>query len=319
MTPSAILGPVPPVIDRAFLRGQNSFLANGVEERAFLMRVGDGHCFAIFNRPTDRASLNRGYVLLHSHGDEFLNLRRVERAIARRLAGTGFPVLSFHRRGYGDSSGDLSEATLATQEQDIAAAVDELRSLTGVAGLGMVGTRLGAFLAAARARGGEVDRLILVNPVFRSEPYFKSLMKQTIGIRLVGAQVAPQASVEEFLETLGSRGQIDLMGFPMYRTLYEELAGLGDAATDVGSFGGRALVLEATRATSIRSELAALRGAVEANGGECRIELVREPPGVKFGQKPFVFSADPTVFVDRQGPMIDDMTTFVDGWARADV
>ncbi|MGH2652931.1 MAG: alpha/beta fold hydrolase [Actinomycetota bacterium] len=308
-----------PLIDRALLRGHDSFLANGIEERAFLMEVGDGHCFAIFNRPSDRAALSRGFVILHSHGDEFLNLRRMERAIGRSLARMGFPVLSFHRRGYGDSTGDLSQTTLGTQEEDIAAAIDQLRALGGVAEVGMVGVRLGALLTAAAVRGGQVDRLILVNPVFRSEPYFKGLMKQTIGIRLVGAQVAPQASVEEFLETLTTRGEIDLMGFPMYRTLYEDLAGLGDLASDVGSLSGRALVLEATRATSVRGDLAAFTKSVEGNGGECRVELVREPPGVKFGQKPFVFSADPTVFVDRQGPMLEDMAALVEGWAHADV
>jgi pimeloyl-ACP methyl ester carboxylesterase len=301
-------------VDLEYLRRNDRYVTDGVEERVFFFPVGDGLCFAILTRPTEVRS-DVGYIVSHPFADEFVNLRRVERAIARRLARSGIPVLSFHRRGYGDSSGSLEDATLSWHLEDMRAAMAELRSATKVAECGIIGTSFGGLIAGLAAREGGVHRLLLLNPVLRSGPYFRGLMKRVLSMRLLGAQVAPQASVAEFMEALRVKGLVDLMGYPLYRQLEEELAAT-DLTRDVGAFRGDALVLQATRASSPPSDLVAFQNLINERGGNCAIELVKEPPGIKFGQKPFAFTDDPDVFVDLQRPLLETMSEAAARWAR---
>lgn len=98
------------------------------------------------------------------------------RLLARRLASRGYHVLRFDYFGTGDSTGDLADATQELWRIDIETAVDELKDISGVARVSLVGLRYGAALAAqVAARRRDTDRLVLWDPVFDGRGYLAEL------------------------------------------------------------------------------------------------------------------------------------------------
>jgi hypothetical protein len=306
-----------PLVDEDLLARHDAFVEDGVEERGFFMEVGPERCFAILDRPAGPAVRPPAFVVCHAYADEFVNLRRAERALARTLARLGHPVLTFHRSGYGDSSGSLAEATLDRQLRETRAAMERTELEAGVPCTGLIGARLGALIAGLVAGDGKADQLLLMNPIFRSGPYFADLMRRAQLIQLLDVEAASEGSVKGFLLRLKEQGMIDISGLPLHRHFYEDLASM-DLRAGAGGFRGRALVLHATRRSGPPPDVAAFRDALEAAGGSCTVELVPEPPGVSFGQKSYISTSDPTVRTDLQKPLIDRICASAAAWVGAE-
>lgn len=96
--------------------------------------------------PTGGAGPRAGVVLLQGSSS---NLRREYRFYADRFARAGLAVLTFDKRGKGESTGDYGAATYDVLADDAAAAVECLRRQGGVdAGrVGIWGLSQGAFIA----------------------------------------------------------------------------------------------------------------------------------------------------------------------------
>ena len=78
--------------------------------------------------------------------------------------------------GTGDSAGDTGEGTILRWKTDIRSAAEELKALSGVKRLSIVGLRLGAALAAeASAEGLQVQDLVLWDPVVIGSDYIDEL------------------------------------------------------------------------------------------------------------------------------------------------
>jgi pimeloyl-ACP methyl ester carboxylesterase len=308
---------VSPALDRAFLSEQTSILDRGTEERLFTLEIGSDRCFALLDRPAGGAEVrNPGFVSCHSYGDDLLNLRRIDRGLARTLARLGHPVLSFNRRGFGDSTGSLAEATAARQVEDVEAAVRWLAEETGLTRFGLIGARFGALIAGLAARRGGVDELLLVNPTLRGTQHFRHMMRQTQVMGIVGVNVAANASRRGFRDELREAGVIDLAGYPLYGELYEELEEV-DLSADVGRFRGRALVMQATRSSTLPADVMRFKDRVETAGGTCRLELVPEPERFSFGEKSYQSNEDDTQRTDVQGPLIERLNALVSEWVSA--
>jgi pimeloyl-ACP methyl ester carboxylesterase len=96
--------------------------------------------------------------------------------MAARVSDAGFHVLRFDYHGAGDSAGDIEEACLEGWLDDTAAAVAEMREISGSPRVALVGLRLGATLAALAARrGGGVEALVLWDPVLEGAAYVREL------------------------------------------------------------------------------------------------------------------------------------------------
>lgn len=96
--------------------------------------------------PKPGGDLHAGVVLLQGSSS---NLRREYRFYADHFARAGLAVLTFDKRGNGESSGDYSAATYDTLASDGAAAVECLRAqpLVDPQGVGVWGLSQGAFIA----------------------------------------------------------------------------------------------------------------------------------------------------------------------------
>lgn len=298
-------------LDREFLAAHASYAADGIEERAFFMEVDGDRCHAVLYAPARPA--DPGFVVCHSYGLEVVLLRRVERALGRALAGLGHPVLAFHGRGYGDSTGRLEDATVERHLEDVAAASARLSRETGAGRLGLVGCRLGGLTAILAAARLEAERLILVNPVLRGRDYPAEVVRDMHIVRLAAPQGAAAPAPGEVLDALEREGVVDVLGYPLYRPLFRELASV-DVTGDAGGFGGEALVFRVSKRPRLSEPVASFRTQVEARGGRCEIALAQEPPGVRLGARTLVSTRVPHVRADGLAPLLDEMTGRVAAW-----
>jgi pimeloyl-ACP methyl ester carboxylesterase len=162
-----------------------------------VFEAAGGWCFG-WHHPARGARRGVGVVLCRPFGYEAICAYRTYTMLAEGLAQDGFDVLRFDYQGTGDSSGndtdpDRVQAWLAS----VAAAVHELRRVSGVSRIALGGVRLGATLAmrAAAALGG-VDALVLWAPC----------TGRAFGRELRAASAAREESVQGAdIEALGYR------------------------------------------------------------------------------------------------------------------
>lgn len=300
-------------LDRAFLAEHTiAESSEGFREEVAFIRIGQDRCFSVLTRPDHPSTL--GFVVCHSYGLELLTLRRTERAVSRTLGRMGFPVLALHRRGFGDSTGSLAEATLDRQVEDVWAAAEFLARTCGTGHIGFIGGRFGGLVAVAAARRGGVDRLLLMAPSLNGEAYFTQAIREKSLVETARMDGGSRRSLPDLMDDLHRDGIIDVLGHPIYLSLYESTVGL-DLEHDVGGFAGDALVIDISKGSKLSHHVEQFRASVTANGGTCRVEHLVEPPRARFGGAAFVSTtADPTVRVDVLKPLVEQVNLITEEW-----
>lgn len=165
--------------------------------------TGPHRLFAMYAPARPGGRHRRAVVICPPWGDEYLCSHRAIRQLAHGLAAVGVDVLRFDYFGTGDSAGEIREASLAGWQDDIEAALDELRDMAGTARVGVIGLRLGATLAASllARKPGIAESLGLWDPVACGEDYLRELERMSAdapGVRGSpgGASTAPGACLE---------------------------------------------------------------------------------------------------------------------------
>lgn len=98
------------------------------------------------------------------------------RRLAGMLARDGHHVLRFDYFGTGDSDGEVGGGTPERWVEDVQEAAQELKDLAGIREISLIGMRIGATAGAiASARGLELRRLILWEPVIDGRAYVREL------------------------------------------------------------------------------------------------------------------------------------------------
>lgn len=119
-------------------------------------------------------------VFCYPFGQEYMRSHRAFRQIATNLAKKGFHVLRFDYCGTGDSSGDMEDFKADDWLQDIEVAIDELRDMTGVENVSLVGLRLGGLLAGIVSSRKKIHRLVLWDPVIGGNEYIDELNQEIV-------------------------------------------------------------------------------------------------------------------------------------------
>lgn len=166
--------------------------------------------FGLYTPAHATGGKQRGMVLCHPWGQEYLRAHRSMCQLGRMLAASGCHVLRFDYFGTGDSAGDMTEADLKGWQADVAMAVDELKDTAGLQRVGLLGLRLGASLAAqvAGERRKDIDTLVLWDPVVKGTDYLAELHR-TDGLTRDGQHVP--------------RDSTHVMGFPLSSALARDI------------------------------------------------------------------------------------------------
>jgi uncharacterized protein len=143
----------------------------------FFFGTSERRIFGVYEPAASGASGKRAAVLCYPGGSEYIYAHRTIRQLAIKLSAAGFHTLRFDFYGTGDSAGDLTDADLTGWETDVESAMEEIRDITGMAQITLIGLRLGATIAASVAArlSRKVDSLVLWDPIVSGEEYLRQL------------------------------------------------------------------------------------------------------------------------------------------------
>jgi pimeloyl-ACP methyl ester carboxylesterase len=163
---------------------------------------------------------------------------------ARTLGSRGYAVLRFDYMGHGDSGGEFAQATVESRLQDIACAVDALKSRApGVERIGLLGLRFGAMLAAVAAeRDLTLSRLILWDPVIRGTAYMKEMLRINLATQMAVFKEI-RHNREALVEMLHQGQTVNIDGYEIGGQFYNEAAKI-DLLSGENKFSGEVLIVE---------------------------------------------------------------------------
>lgn len=171
----------------------------------------------IYHPASSERDRYQGIVMCHPFGQEYMRAHRAYRQLANTLAGKGYHVLRFDYRGTGDSAGELEDVTAADWLEDIGFAIQELKDMSGVHSVSLLGLRLGALLAGVAA----VDRrdlssLVVWDPVVSGRSYTSELLGRV-------KRVSPYKRQSNFVDR---QGNLHFNGFHLSPALQSSLGEL---------------------------------------------------------------------------------------------
>lgn len=182
----------------------------------------DAPLFGVHYPPLGATRRRDGVVLCYPGPEEYMRVHWAYRQLAQQLTRLGFHVFKFDYYGTGDSAGATGAGDLQHWRRDIVSAMEELRDVSAVNRLSLVGARLGGALAATIAadlasNGMVVDQLALWDPVSNGRAYLAEL--QALQNRRIANSRYP-------LERLVDPQCPELLGYPLSETLRQCLAKL---------------------------------------------------------------------------------------------
>lgn len=128
----------------------------------FFFGPEDRQLYGVYHSPLSTPARHTAVLLLYPLGQEYMRIHRSYRWLADRLAKLGFPVLRFDYSGQGNSAGDGPDINSWLDETHRAAT--ELKAISGLDRLIVIGCRLGAIIATQLAAQVTVERLVLWEP-----------------------------------------------------------------------------------------------------------------------------------------------------------
>ena len=176
---------------------------------------GDYRVFGWLHRISGESPAPMGLVICKPFGFEAMSAHLSVRAFAEAAAEIGIPALRFDYGGTGDSE-DLAPGAdqIKAWTQDVVAAVQELRRLTGVERVCLLGIRLGALLAAtAAARIPQVSALIAVAPIISGRRYLREMRTFELAAAQTQSALAPSEAQTQSREAeLAGPGHMEVSG-----------------------------------------------------------------------------------------------------------
>lgn len=142
----------------------------------FYFGASQKQLFGVYHAPESVVVRKSAVLLCQPLGHEYLRAHRAFRNLAVALAAQGFQVLRFDYYGNGDSGGTSEETSVDQCLADVQTSIEELRDISGVSMVSLVGLRLGAtFAALTAAQRSDIDRLVLWDPVIDGDAYLRDL------------------------------------------------------------------------------------------------------------------------------------------------
>ena len=203
---------------------------------AFHLGRRERRLYGAYDPPNVTLATNKAVVFCAPWGKEYMNSHRALRQLSLRLAAAGCHCLRFDWYGCGDSWGEGADGDVDGWKQDLTVAVEELKAMSGVARVFVVGLRLGAALAFQGALGrADVAGVALWDPILDGRAYLRELAQ-------MDQEIPRQASST----SLGGDGFVDLLGFSLTDTQRKGIERIQCAPEDA-KWGGLLMVASEDR------------------------------------------------------------------------
>ncbi|VAW70205.1 hypothetical protein MNBD_GAMMA09-2021 [hydrothermal vent metagenome] len=176
----------------------------------------DKPLYGVYHPPLSQAPKDTAVLICYPILQEYIRSHRALRQLADQLSRAGCHVLRFDYFATGDSAGHLDEASLSDWLENIQQAENELRELSGVRKISIVGLRFGAMLAA-QYDSKNIRELILWDPVISGKEYLQNL-NDLHNDMLVDADRFPEPRLRDENESA-----TELLGFSVHNVLYSEI------------------------------------------------------------------------------------------------
>ena len=187
--------------------------------------------FGIYHQPDPGPYRACGVVLCNPMGDEYVQGHRAFRQLAIHLARAGFHVLRFDYYGCGDSGGESDEGHIIQWRNDVASAIDELKDISGIPMVSLVGARLGASLAALVGfLRNDVKSVVLWEPIVNGKKYVEELIATHQKWLSQHEWVKDSVIIEKHDHE--NNGQLELLGFPLTYALRRDLENIELMSTE---------------------------------------------------------------------------------------
>lgn len=208
---------------------------------------GNGYrLFGVFHEAKGNAK-SEGFVFCSPFGEEKLWTHRVFVNFARDLSSLGYPILRFDYMGNGDSEGDFEDCSVQTKLSDIGCAIRVLREKAPhIQAVRLLGLRFGATLALlAAGNHSDVDRLILWEPIVNGSAYMREMLRINLATQ-TSVYKEIRHNTEALVQMMNEGKTVNVDGYEMSRTLYEQCAAIDLLNQDI-SFTGNALLVQISR------------------------------------------------------------------------
>jgi exosortase A-associated hydrolase 2 len=213
-----------------------------LDEAPLFFRSGDRSLFGVLHRPPTGAAARPAFVFCHPLAEEKLWSHRVFVSYARQLAAAGYPVLRFDSTGSGDSGGSFSDLTMTMLADDVAAAIAEVRKLTGATAVSLLGLRLGANVAMLAAeRETDIRHLVLWAPVTDGDRYLQDLLRVNLMTQMATYKEIRQERPALVAEMQQGR-TVNVDGYEMAWPLYASVS--SDKPESAHTFTGPCLIVQ---------------------------------------------------------------------------
>ena len=220
---------------------------------------GPYRLFGILHQPQS-GTTGPAWVFCHPFAEEKLWAQRVYVAFARELAARGSWVLRFDVMGNGDSEGRFAESSVESTLSDIDCAVRMLdRSGGGTLGIGLLGLRFGATVAALAAeRHPNLAKLILWEPITDGGRYMQEMLRVNLTTQ-TAVYKEIRHSREDLVRMMKEGQTVNVDGYDLGYPYYEQASAikLNDGTK---RFSGQCLIVQIGKeGQAIRPDLKALQ------------------------------------------------------------
>lgn len=143
--------------------------------------------YGVYDSPLAHGNNDTGILQCYPVGQEYMRSHWAHRQLAGHLCRAGMHCMRFDYYGTGDSAGLSAEADLNQWHCDVNTGLEELRDVSGVSKISIVGLRFGAVLAATAPESSSKPRkLVMWDPVVSGADYVDRLrsMHQSLMERL---------------------------------------------------------------------------------------------------------------------------------------
>ncbi len=260
-----------------------------METFSFLPLAGE-KIFTVTHRPESRRGKS-GVLMLHPFAEEKLWVGRATTRLARAICASGLPVLRFDHRGHGDSDRAHHEMTLASMDEDLAAAAASFREAEGVDELHLFGFRFGGTMALRRA--GELGAVSVgaVNPVAAGGDYLLKALRSNLTTQLnIYGEVRQDR--EALLAQMRETGLLNLDGYQLGIELFDAMSAIDLSADPASIFAGPCLLLSLLRRKGAQADAESRKVFAALPGQDAsRLETLNSPP-IWGEQKTFALGDD---------------------------